>query len=295
MCYTTGISTPPNPRANVTPRRSCSGRLKPGSGSAQVCSGLLTLFTHRAAVKTHLTRYRQLLTRGPKVPPPPPPLLASASFSSCNGLHLIKGEHAARQMAYGTQLDWINKMFTGANVTSLKKTRVGRSQGAKLAELNGVNEGQIRRAGRWNSDALTSCCLTHLPRKFMRTMAGFSPSIQGSFYLLWAKTLPPQLLEQAVWPFADEWLAWFDSYANSNDGGDEDDDVKNGPHIHAGESEDEADRRDLAAQGFIRLSKQLRIILLQDSAIMKHRLQLLSRRETQSSRTCLDRELRPSR
>ena len=43
------------------------------------------------------------------------------------GLHLIKSEHTAKQMAYDTQLDWINKMFIGANVTSLKKrTRVDR-------------------------------------------------------------------------------------------------------------------------------------------------------------------------
>jgi hypothetical protein len=62
-------------------------------------------------------------------------------------LHLLKGEHATKKMAYDTQLDWINKMFTGANVTSLKKTHAGRSQGAKHAELKGVNEGQIRRAG----------------------------------------------------------------------------------------------------------------------------------------------------
>jgi hypothetical protein len=116
-------------------------------------------------------------------------------------------------MAYDTQLDWINKMFTGANVTSLKKTHAGRSQGAKHAELKGINEGQIRRAGGWNSDALTNCYITHLPRKFMRSMAGFSPSIQGNFYLPRAKTLPPRSLEQAVWPFVDEWLAWFDSYA----------------------------------------------------------------------------------
>ena len=44
-------------------------------------------------------------------------------------------------MSYETQLDWINKMFAGAGVTSLKKTHAGRSQGAKHAELNGVNEG----------------------------------------------------------------------------------------------------------------------------------------------------------
>jgi len=86
-------------------------------------------------------------------------------------------------------------MFTGANVASLKKTHAGRSPGAKHVELNGVNEGQIRRAGRWNSDVLTNSYLTHLPRKFMRSMTGFSPSIQGNFYLPRAKTLPPRSLE----------------------------------------------------------------------------------------------------
>jgi hypothetical protein len=45
------------------------------------------------------------------------------------GLHLIKGEHAAKQMAYDTQLNWIDKMFTGPNVTSLKKTHAGPSWG----------------------------------------------------------------------------------------------------------------------------------------------------------------------
>src|SRR5271156_6636686 len=39
--------------------------------------------------------------------------------------------------------------------------------------------------------------------------------------------------------------------------------------FRAYENEDEADRRDLAAQGFLRLLKQLRIILLQDSVIMR--------------------------
>jgi hypothetical protein len=102
-------------------------------------------------------------------------------------------------MVYDMQLDWINKMFTGAGVMSLKKTRAGRSRGAECAELKGVKEGQIRHAGRWNSGALTNCYLTHLLRKFMRSMTGFSPSIQGNFYLPRAKTLPPQLLEQAVW------------------------------------------------------------------------------------------------
>ena len=40
-CNTTGISTLPTPRAHVTPRRLCSGRLRLGSASAQVGSPCL--------------------------------------------------------------------------------------------------------------------------------------------------------------------------------------------------------------------------------------------------------------
>jgi hypothetical protein len=40
--------------------------LKPAQTRLSFGSGLLTLFTHRGALKTHLTRTRQLLTRGPK-------------------------------------------------------------------------------------------------------------------------------------------------------------------------------------------------------------------------------------
>ena len=79
-------------------------------------------------------------------------------------------------MAYGTQLDWVNKMFAGAGMM-LKKTHTSRSQGAKHAELHSVNKGQVRRAGKWNNDELTSSYLSHLPRKFMHSMAGLAPSL----------------------------------------------------------------------------------------------------------------------
>jgi hypothetical protein len=39
-------------------------------------------------------------------------------------------------------------MFTGAGMTSLKKTHANRLQRTKHAELKGVNEGQIHCAGR---------------------------------------------------------------------------------------------------------------------------------------------------
>ncbi len=47
-----------------------------------------------------------------------------------------------------------------------------------MAELAGASHDQIRRQGRWNCTSLDSCYLTNLPRKILRTTAGFSP-IQG--------------------------------------------------------------------------------------------------------------------
>jgi len=50
----------------------------------------------------------------------------------------------------------------------LKKTHAGRGQGAKHAEFGSVSDTQIRRAGRWNTDAMTICYLSSIPREFVR-------------------------------------------------------------------------------------------------------------------------------
>jgi Centromere DNA-binding protein complex CBF3 subunit, domain 2 len=151
-------------------------------------------------------------------------------------------------MLYETQLNWINRMFTSAGVVLLKKTHTGRSQGAKHAELNSINEGQIRRTGLWNHDALMNYYLTHLPRKFMLSMAGFPLSLQGAFFLPRARVLSPQSLERVVWPFVDEWLKWFDAAPASTAAAAD----------KAGE--EMADHCDLAAQRFLRLLQQFRIV-----------------------------------
>ena len=127
------------------------------------------------------------------------------------GRHVLKGEKNDKPLSYETQLDWTNKVFAGAKLSSMKKTHAGRSVGARMAELAGVGEGQIRRAGRWNTDALTNCYLTHLPRKFVRSMAGFGVTGQGDYYLPRAKITPPESLVRNVWPWVDEWLDWFNA------------------------------------------------------------------------------------
>jgi hypothetical protein len=175
-------------------------------------------------------------------------------------LHLLKGESANKAISYETQLDWTKRIFTGANLHSLKKTHLGRSQGARHAEIAGVGEGQIRRAGRWNMDALSNCYLTHLPRKFVRSMAGFEPSNRGDYFIPRAKIQPPSSLIREVWPWVDEWLQWFKAHGQN--------DFSPAPGLITPVPEEE-EQDDLAAQGFLRLLDQFRTIFLQDSVILR--------------------------
>jgi len=67
-------------------------------------------------------------------------------------IRLLKSTEAGptSELAYNSQRDWVIKAFKYAGIQSNKKTHIGRSSGAKTAELKGVSEAQIRRAGRWN-------------------------------------------------------------------------------------------------------------------------------------------------
>lgn len=62
-----------------------------------------------------------------------------------------------------------------------------------MAELKGISEDQIQRAGRWNQEQMISCYLNSLPRKFMRVMAGH-PSQMGFFEISRANITPPDAL-----------------------------------------------------------------------------------------------------
>ncbi|KAK9343597.1 hypothetical protein V1522DRAFT_412677, partial [Lipomyces starkeyi] len=68
-----------------------------------------------------------------------------------------------------TQIKWTIRIFSEANILSTKKTHAGRKAGA---EIRGVGESEIRRAGRWNRDEMTSCYLTSLPFKCIKAISG---------------------------------------------------------------------------------------------------------------------------
>jgi hypothetical protein len=159
-------------------------------------------------------------------------------------IRLIKGSTRDREAAlsYNSQREWVAKAFQYTGITSQKKTHIGRSAGAKMAELRGVSEDQIRRAGRWNQEQMVGCYLNSLPREFMRSMAGH-PSQRGCFEIRRASIAPPHELLSMIWPGLDAWKGRF------------------------GPLPDQIN--DLAATGATNLLLYLREVVLQDSVALR--------------------------
>ena len=166
-------------------------------------------------------------------------LLTSSIYGRCRGRGSI-----IDPLGYSTQLDWINKALEYAGIDSRKKTHIGRGSAAKLAELLGVSEDQIRRQGWWDQDEMRGCYLNSLPREFMRVMAGH-PAYMGCFEIPRASIVPPDELLSMIWPDLDMWKGRF------------------GP--------ERGRIQDLAAMGFTDLLFSLRPVILQDSVILRKR------------------------
>ena len=157
---------------------------------------------------------------------------------------MIKSSTKDRETAlsYTSQREWAERALQYAGIASQKKTHIGRPAGAKLAELKGVSEDQIRRAGRWNQEQMIGCYLNSLPREFMRLMAGH-PAHMGCFEIRRAGITPPDELLSMIWPELDAWNGRF------------------GPQLHQ--------INDLAAAGAINLLLYLREVILQDSVALR--------------------------
>ncbi|MEA2203145.1 MAG: hypothetical protein QOI89_3920 [Solirubrobacteraceae bacterium] len=166
---------------------------------------------------------------------------------------LLVGDDKDTEIAYNTQYTETWKAFAAAGINSVQKTHVMRGAGARAAELHGVSEQQINRAGLWSRSSMTSAYLTGLPLKFLRKMAGFTAS-EGSYHIARAGHQPPAGLLLQVWPWIEEWDRRFAARAEKRrwkEGG--------------------LDDEDLAGAGFLQLMKQLREVLLQDLAVLQPR------------------------
>jgi hypothetical protein len=168
-------------------------------------------------------------------------------------IKVLVGQNREQELSYPTQLQETWRVFGAVGLTASKKAHLPRRAGAQAAETYGTSLAQISQAGRWNQSVLCQAYLTHLPRQFMRIAAGFSGT-SGDYYLTRATYEPPDALQRQLWPWIEEWEARFEARA------------RRCRWAQGGLDED-----DLAGDGFLKLMRRLRIVLLQDLAVLQPR------------------------
>jgi hypothetical protein len=168
-------------------------------------------------------------------------------------IKVLVGQDREREISYPVQLQETWRIFGAAGLASSKKTHLPRRVGAQDAETHGTSLAQISQAGRWNQSVLCKAYLTHLPRQFMRIVAGFSGS-SGDYFLARAVHEPPLVLQKQLWPWIEDWEPRFEARARRQS------------WAQGGLDED-----DLAGDGFLKLMRRLRTVLLQDLAVLQPR------------------------
>ncbi|KAI7863867.1 uncharacterized protein EV154DRAFT_572640 [Mucor mucedo] len=77
--------------------------------------------------------------------------------------------------AYASHRDAVARGLEGAQIFTKKKTHINRGSAARMADLAGVNEDQIRRLGRWNNTTMNGAYLTGLPRETCHMPSEYKP------------------------------------------------------------------------------------------------------------------------
>jgi hypothetical protein len=166
-------------------------------------------------------------------------------FSSSNSWYdtfLLRNDtNPNQELSYRAHNAFISECMRECNIATKSKTHATRGSGARLADLGGASDSQIRRLGRWNTSAMEGCYLSQLPREAMRVLAGF-PSSPGSFFLKRAQVNPAEELQSLVFPQVEHWLT----------------------RQHENTAE-----QNIAAGGFLLLLKTMRAIVLQDAVALQ--------------------------
>ncbi|KJZ68407.1 hypothetical protein HIM_01944 [Hirsutella minnesotensis 3608] len=151
-------------------------------------------------------------------------------------------------LSYQTSHAWTRRLYSHVGIKTSKASHAPRVAATQNADMAGVPEAQIRRAGRWNmGDSMIGCYLTSLPYAFMRASADFSPEWAGSYFIPRSTVLPSAWLRSQIWPQADFWFQAF----------------KDTSHEMAEVFENKA------TGAFIELLGWLRVVLLQDAPFLE--------------------------
>ncbi|SAM02175.1 hypothetical protein [Absidia glauca] len=111
----------------------------------------------------------------------------------------IKPPRQTQEWFYSSHREPIGKALSSPGIWSNKKTHINCGSSARMAGIVCANVDQIRRRGRWNNTTINGAYLTNIPRKLVRSMAGF-PTWVRFFCLAHAALNPPTSLCKKLFP-----------------------------------------------------------------------------------------------
>ncbi|KAE8264110.1 hypothetical protein A4X09_0g7056 [Tilletia walkeri] len=147
-------------------------------------------------------------------------------------------------ITYETQSALLKQAFSSCAITSSALTHAMRRGGSRVAYEAGCTEDDVRKHGRWCGDRMMERYLTGVSIQPVRALSGFK--IEGGDYWLPRALLePPQELAQSIFPWVEP--SYKQIQARVLVGG----------------------KSDSAALEFLTMLKFLRVVLLQDAAILQ--------------------------
>ncbi|KAE8208771.1 hypothetical protein CF327_g7018 [Tilletia walkeri] len=147
-------------------------------------------------------------------------------------------------ITYETQSALLKQAFSSCAITSSALTHAMRRGGSRVAYEAGCTEDGVRKHGRWCGDRMMERYLTGVSIQPVRALSGFK--IEGGDYWLPRALLePPQELAQSIFPWVEP--SYKQIQARVLVGG----------------------KSDSAALEFLTMLKFLRVVLLQDAAILQ--------------------------
>ncbi|KAE8262475.1 hypothetical protein A4X09_0g7453, partial [Tilletia walkeri] len=160
-------------------------------------------------------------------------------------IQLLVDEDERGGVTWSDQAKILRKAFEELNISSSKLTHTMRGAAARHAHEAGCSESSIRIHGRWTAsgDQLIERYLTGIAVQPVRALSGFSIS-GGDHYLPRTLLDPPNDLARKLWPQVDE--AETAVRARQAAGGEKDE----------------------AALAFLEMMRWLRLVLLQDAALL---------------------------
>ncbi|KAH9104386.1 hypothetical protein AeMF1_019516 [Aphanomyces euteiches] len=155
----------------------------------------------------------------------------------CYDIYALKGSNPKTPMKYSHQYQAIKKQHESLGLRSTSKTKAGRKSAAVTAEHEGASGHSVDKHGHWATRTRDGSYANHVvPWETVRTLAGAE---KGRYYVERAMVAVPKDLQCMVFP-------WIESARVAMN----------------------LKRRDIAGESFLRLMEYMRVVILQDAALL---------------------------